>query len=257
MAETTRKPACLRWRSLPVRRTLARLALALAILTAAGAGLAVWTMLARPAPDPTFSRLVKIRSAAIKAQIGQIFGGYILVIGDSHVERLFLPSLCGVPVVNAGLSGAGAADLTNLAATLAEVRHPSAIVASFGTNNLLAAEGRPAASTHFAGQAVDLVQKLSALSTDVLVTDLPPMKPMYSLVSAETIHDYDRALEAVCAAAGCRFVRLFEAAGDRSAAAVALEPDGVHLTNYRQVYAGAQADLCPPRSELRNRRRGL
>lgn len=61
--------------------------------------------------------------------------GSILLIGDSSAERLYLPELCGVPVFNAGLSGAKVADIAPMIAPLIERTRPRAVIVSVGAND--------------------------------------------------------------------------------------------------------------------------
>ena len=55
------------------------------------------------------------RTFAISSTLMQIEGPYSLLLGDSQLERLFLPRLCGHPAVNAAIAGTRAAGLRAVA----------------------------------------------------------------------------------------------------------------------------------------------
>lgn len=61
----------------------------------------------------------------------------LLVIGDSTVERLHIPSLCGLPAFNAGLSSARSDQLRPMVASLLKGLRPRRVVIAVGANDLL------------------------------------------------------------------------------------------------------------------------
>ena len=96
----------------------------------------------------TFSELMRVR-----AQLGQLGERRelrqfiirlaiakathpIVVLGDSITESGRLPeSLCGYPVVNAGVAGATAADFSYVAPILLEAKRPVLLVVALGAND--------------------------------------------------------------------------------------------------------------------------
>lgn len=65
----------------------------------------------------------------------------IVILGDSLVEMAQLPvSLCGKPVVNAGIGGAQTSDFMRLGPKLLERTKPTAIVVGLGANDRTATE---------------------------------------------------------------------------------------------------------------------
>lgn len=61
--------------------------------------------------------------------------GGVLLIGDSTAHRLHLPTLCGLPVFNAGMSGAKVEEIAPSIAPLTAKLRPAAVIVSMGQNN--------------------------------------------------------------------------------------------------------------------------
>ena len=98
----------------------------------------------------------------------------IIVLGDSIVEASGLPrSLCGHPVLNAGLSGAStASDLGRwLAAALAGKR-AALIVIALGTNDVLMQRSRQT----FAASYTTLLAEVANMAPRVVVLAIPPIE---------------------------------------------------------------------------------
>ncbi|WP_260581390.1 SGNH/GDSL hydrolase family protein [Sphingopyxis sp. PET50] len=62
--------------------------------------------------------------------------GGMLLIGDSTVERLHLPTLCNLPVFNAGLSSARSDQVRPMVPELLKRLRPRRVVTSLGSNDL-------------------------------------------------------------------------------------------------------------------------
>lgn len=61
--------------------------------------------------------------------------GGVLLLGDSFVQRLYLPELCGLPVFNAGMAGARSDQIAPLVKPLIAKLEPKVIVVSAGAND--------------------------------------------------------------------------------------------------------------------------
>lgn len=61
--------------------------------------------------------------------------GGALLIGDSTAELLYLPELCGLPVFNAGISGARADQILPIAEPLMDRLKPALVVVMAGAND--------------------------------------------------------------------------------------------------------------------------
>src|SRR6476620_4013970 len=96
----------------------------------------------------------------------------VVVVGDSLVESAaFAPSLCGLPVINAGLAGARANYALWVVNEMSRIHFsPSVLVISVGINDAIAADQRPFAETY-----PDVVRRARALTDKVFVVTLAPI----------------------------------------------------------------------------------
>ncbi len=100
----------------------------------------------------------------------------IVVLGDSIVEASTLPrSLCGHPVVNAGLNGAStASDLGNWLALALASKRASTIIVSLGTNDALVQS--PVSKQAFEDRYAALLSELAKLTKHLFVLGIPPVE---------------------------------------------------------------------------------
>ena len=75
------------------------------------------------------------KAIVVEHQIAQIDGDYALIVGDSIVERARLGSVCGLPVVTAGVSGSTLEELQSLFERIAKMRPPKLLVLAAGINS--------------------------------------------------------------------------------------------------------------------------
>lgn len=211
----------------------------LAIVAALGFGLGHGTK--SPADPARFERSARIRVAAVNAQTEQADGAYILLFGDSHVERLFLPELCGLPTINLGLGGASTGDLLAVLAKLSPARRPRAVVLAIGTNDMLTAAGS-GEPERFQERAGTLVTQLRGLSNHVVATDIPDVHPQKPGIGPGIAADYTARLGRVCTGGGCTFMPIFAEAA--ASAPLRFKDDGVHLVDYRSVFRRLEPRLC-------------
>jgi GDSL-like Lipase/Acylhydrolase family len=154
-------------------------------------------------------------------------GPYIALAGDSHAELLAWDRLCGMPVVNLGMSGAGTRAYRALAGRLTFQQPAAATVLFIGTNDLAHAR-RPHTSrsfgsfeTHFEG----LVEVLRRSSEMVVHVPLVPERVAAagrSYLNLDLVAKYRLAAADICARKGCTTVPV----GDLP---VSFNEDGVHL----------------------------
>jgi lysophospholipase L1-like esterase len=225
------------------RRPVALWAACLLLIAGIGIGLAAAPRIKAVASP--FQLGARIRAAAIGAQSEQVAGDYILLVGDSHVERAFVPTLCNLPVLSLGFGGADAANLLDATSSLAPAARPRAILLSVGTNDVLNAPppGETGPIT-FERTAATLVERLRALSPRVVVTDVPAVRPTRAPPPADTAARYTEALRRVCAGGACTLAPLFAGAETGAAQPLAFKQDGVHLTDYTALYRRAEPYLC-------------
>jgi lysophospholipase L1-like esterase len=63
--------------------------------------------------------------------------GAVLLFGDSIVERQYLPTLCGLPVFNVGLSSSRIQDHEPMLKDLVSITRPRWIIVSSGANDVM------------------------------------------------------------------------------------------------------------------------
>lgn len=210
---------------------------ALGLLLAALAGATYGSVVGAPESDRASYRDARLQ--VIGAHLRQFTGDYLLLAGDSHIEHWFAPLLCGLPVVNAGLSGATAESYSRFFADLSLPRPPRAIIMTIGTNDAQNRRiGDPdEAVAHFQTTIEALFKRAAERSKLVIVTAVPPLDPSRATsFSPRVATRFTTVLENTCHKSGCRFV-------DPFADGVRLF-DGVHLDNYAGVYARRERELC-------------
>lgn len=226
----------------PVRVLLAGIVL----LAVVGIGWAGYRALARTNPRSEFDgfRLVRIRT--IQTQLDQVVGPYIVVMGDSHAERLYLSSLCGLPVVNAGMSGATVGDVLDLARAITPPRKAAALLLSVGTNDIWVKRNPETdhAENAFRSGLASLNERLVAWSDHRTLIGIPPVaskeETNFPRAAAQR---YSHMLEQTCEAGSCHYRDLFATAGSPEAERSAFS-DGVHLRNYASYVRAQEVELC-------------
>jgi lysophospholipase L1-like esterase len=180
------------------------------------------------------------RLRAVSAELRQIAGDYLLAAGDSHIERWPARALCGLPLVNAGVSGATATSYGDFLAELPLTRPPRAIILTIGTNDANEKRFRDGdeAARRFGQGFQPLLARLRRTAPLVMLTGVPRINPEdgegFSPEAAERI---DAIAQATCKATpGC----LVTAAPGTDAAQV----DGVHFKDYAAAYREVGPALC-------------
>ena len=180
------------------------------------------------------------RLRSVSADLRAITGDYLLAAGDSHIERWPARRLCGLPLVNAGLSGATAAGYGQFLAELPISRPPRAIIMTIGTNDASEkrVRSREEAERRFVDGFSPLLARLRRTTPLVVLTGVPRIDPRlvdgFSPAAAERI---GQAAHAACtASSGCLYV----AAPGAGIAQI----DGVHFTDYAAAYRGVAPKLC-------------
>jgi lysophospholipase L1-like esterase len=174
------------------------------------------------------------RAFAVSSELRQIDGPYGLLLGDSQMERLHLPTLCGHPAVNAAIAGTRISGLRAVAGWIALPRPPEVVVVTIGTNDLTQRQRsghEAAAAEQFRAEARALFADLVPRARRVVATAVPPFdaaRPgVTKFYDAAAAPAYSAILSEECARAGCRFVDAF--AELRDPASLSRSPDGVHL----------------------------
>ena len=168
----------------------------------------------------------------------------IVIVGDSIVEASTLPrSLCGHPVVNAGIGGAStASDLPSVLSQSLEGRQAALIVVSLGTNDAAV----PDSVAQYRSNYLSLLTRLAALTPRSAIAAIP--SPEAGLeeakkVSAAVIDSYNAILPGLAEEARAVFIPL-PAMPERHTL------DGIHLNaaGYeawdKGLSEGIKAALC-------------
>lgn len=251
-------PPWFRWpatapRDLPSGSRTTKMLIAAGTLAALAATLAlIITATGSPIPRDGYA-LVRLRT--VEAQAEQIEGDYILLAGDSHAERLYLPELCGLPTLNAGLSGATLADMAPFLSA-AKIRPPKLTVLIAGTNdaNLKRSPDTDEARAGFRRHLDTLLSILHWKSTRIVIPQVPPVRETGSTgFSATAIAAFDAIVGETCGAGQCRRVALFASADTANDAGapdggVRREPlhapDGVHINRLADRIQARAGDIC-------------
>lgn len=138
----------------------------------------------------------------------------VIVVGDSIVEASTLPrSICGHPIVNAGLNGAStASDLGSWLSQALDGKRAASIVVSLGVNDALVSS--PGSKQEFGDRYGALLVQLAKLTPRLAIVGIPPVEAqgrmtveMANEVMA-TVNDYNSVLPDLARKNGATFVAL-------------------------------------------------
>ena len=217
-----------------------------ALLLAFAAGWMGHGWLAGDRAPRAFEGFQLVRLKTIQTQLDQIEGPYIVVLGDSHAERLYLPSLCGIPVVNAGLSGATASDVVDLARKISLPRKAQAVLLSVGTNDIWVKRKPESteAERGFRTALADLEEYLAGWSDRRALIAIPPVASQEEALFPRTAANrYSAMLARSCEAKGCLYLDLFAKAAEPPEPRSAFS-DGVHLRDYARFVRDREVEIC-------------
>lgn len=173
----------------------------------------------------------------------------IILVGDSIVEASTLPrTLCGHPIVNAGLNGAStASDLGTWLIEALDGRRAAAIVVSLGTNDALTARSRQQFETSYTA----LLGELSKVTAHLAILAIPAID-VQGRVTAEMqaeamsrIKDFNAVLPALAGKGGASFIALPPMPDPHTI-------DGVHLNAagyaaWDEAILQGVSTICSPR----------
>jgi lysophospholipase L1-like esterase len=227
----------------------------LALLIVAGIGLLVlgglvgWR-LHRPAADARAYAVMRL--IAIQVSLDEAPPDFVFYGGDSQVElQPGGQQVCGLPLVNGGVSGSTAAAYAEHLTQLTFARHPRTAVLTIGTNDILV-KNKPRTvepAARFEAAAEIIVRRLQSLAPRVVVTALPPVgRELGTLVDAAASNPRPQRLRALCGRIGCAFADPFADLrdGETGFAKPGAMRDGLHLAAYRPVLKALEPVLCGP-----------
>ena len=200
------------------RRTLAAVLFVAALAMAGGA----WAWMSRPPARSYYDtrRLVILSHARQQADP-------VMILGDSIVDMVELPSLCGKTVLNAGVSGARTAAVEQLSRELLAIRHPQLVIVAVGLND--AHRDAKTSDAEFIDKYRAIVARARMTGADVRVTTIPPVGPS----AVGRAGEFDRArivaLNALIRRIGVPVIDVNDAlADDDGVEPAAFTDDGVH-----------------------------
>jgi hypothetical protein len=180
------------------------------------------------------------RRSVIQSDLRQVSGDYALIVGDSHIELLMLPTLCGLPTINAGMAGATTEHLRSALASLEIRRRPKIAVLTVGTNDARSVDASrlAEAAAAFRKSSLVLIRRLSRLTRHVVVTAIPPVPDGTHGYAADVIDAYSGILKDLCGKGLCTYVDPFRPAD------TLVYADEIHLANYAQSYRKLDPAFC-------------
>jgi len=121
------------------------------------------------------TRHVAIRQSSIYAQAQQFQEDYVLIVGDSITEALYLPRIARYPVLNGGMGGAGVQVARELLDGFPKGRRIKGIVIAIGVNDGARASLRPDYFDEWEKSYLSIVRQAKALAvkTVALNTVIP------------------------------------------------------------------------------------
>jgi lysophospholipase L1-like esterase len=176
------------------------------ILLVVCVGLAAWA--AWPKPPMVVDTHMPTRQLIIALALAR-FDDAIIVLGDSIVEASTLPrSLCGHPIVNAGVGGASTE--SKLGAMLTQAlgaKRAVMVVVALGTNDAAV----PSSVGRYAANYRGLLAELAPLTSRTAILAIPPPEAGLAearKVAAATIESYNAVLPELAKEAGAAFIAL-------------------------------------------------
>lgn len=190
------------------------------------------------------------RLPSVQAHLDDAPQGYIFLAGDSQAE-LQSPAqrVCGMEIVNGGISGASAAVYADLVAKLSVKTRARAVVVFIGTNDLLRKKEPLSDKTALRfDEAVErIVKRLQAGSDRVVVAAVPPIsRSVEKRFEPAAVAAYSARIEALCRRLSCGYADPFADLrdGDTGFALPGVLRDDLHIADYRRVMRALEPALC-------------
>jgi len=171
------------------------------------------------------------RGAAIRQQARVIPAGGVLFVGDSIVDQSFTPLICGLPVLNAGMSGATVADLFPVARDAIALAKPALILISVGINNALPKSRHVSVEAY--GEQLDgmVAAAMASGARVVLLTQTAVRHDQMLSIDLPKLNAIDGTIRNIAEQRGTQLVDITAAlAGPDGQMQSGRTMDGVHLT---------------------------
>jgi lysophospholipase L1-like esterase len=174
------------------------------------------------------------------AKMNSANGPFIVMIGDSLTQNRHLPaSICGIPLINAGIDGSRASTFIPFAEEMTALKlSPALVVIALGINDAVSAYRTDFKASY--GLLIDsLPQSPISLAT---LAPVDPNLPLAKRLNPSTIRSIDATIMEIAASRGAPIIDLGAIAGMETR-------DGIHPTDrtyhlwIAAVVAGIQRDL--------------
>jgi lysophospholipase L1-like esterase len=207
---------------------LGLIGLAIAVLAVAA------TLLVRAYNAPTPDEHRRVRQLILYYTLSRV-DDPIIVLGDSIVEASTLPtSICGHPIINAGLNGAStASDLGGWLARALNNKRAAAIIVSLGVNDALVPA--PTGKQVFEDRFAALTGELSKLTTRLVVLSIAPVEARERMTAEmqkevmATVDNFNSVLPGVAKRTSATFLALPEMPSPHTIDGVHLNSDGYRI----------------------------
>lgn len=226
----------------PLHRFLFGLGLGLLAVTVPGDRVPVRRL------DRAFAAHAAARRPVVAAALAQVSPDAVLIVGNSHAEFAGAGALACGPLVNAGLAGAQAAEITAFLAGLPVTRPARLGILIVGTNDILrtATPLSSAARARFSAEVAASLARLGGQTRSLRVAAVPPIgRDAVGKRDPAAVAVYSEILRGLCRAPTCRFVDPFAVlrADEPGLARPGALSDTVHLADYPAMLNAL--DLCP------------
>jgi lysophospholipase L1-like esterase len=219
----SREPHANKIRAAVKRTRLGLIVLAIAVVAVAA------TLLARVYHAPAGDAHRQVRQIILYYTLSRL-DDPIIVVGDSIVEASTLPrSICGHPIINAGLNGAStASDLGSWLTPALANKRAASIIISIGVNDALVPA--PTSKQAFEDRYASLLGELSKLSTHLVVLAIAPVEARGRMTAEmqkevmATVDGFNSILPALAKRTNAAFMALPEMPSPHTT-------DGVHLNS--------------------------
>lgn len=182
------------------------------------------------------ARYVEIRRHLILHQIQEADTEFILIIGDSIVEGLHMPSLGGLPVISAGIGGGGVTHVKELVANIPAGKPVKGLVIAIGVNDTPHGKTSPDYFGNWSAALKKTIFDAKLLAgNQVAVSTIIPVekgKPMGEQnFDPEKIKEINRRIRDIARETNTHLIDHGPSFANLTMAGIEYTTDGVHLNN--------------------------
>ena len=179
---------------------------------------------------------VELRKHLIWHQVHQADTNFMLIVGDSIVEAMDMPSLAGLPVINAGIGGGGVLDVEELIAIIPAERPVKGLVIAIGVNDTPHGETPPDYFDKCSASLKRTLSKAKLLAgNQVAVSTIIPVekgKPMGDQnFDPEKINEINRRIRDIAKETNTHLIEHDASFANLTSAGTEYTTDGVHLND--------------------------